>query len=114
MAVIPPSLTNYIVTATAAVCASAATLGIKAWLGRRNTNAKAGKDEAETESIAVKTLQGVVATLIERIDDCEKDRAGLHKQLEELTKRFTELERVMVLFRRRLERADLSTDMEAT
>ena len=101
---------------------------VKGKLYRRNTDAKAGKDEAEAESISTKTARDLmhdmredIKELRKRIDDCEDDRKELHalheasaRSLAIANKRIASLEDFNAILLERLKRNNLSIDMEAT
>jgi uncharacterized coiled-coil DUF342 family protein len=141
---VPPQLTSWawLLPTVAAVAGSAATLYIKSVLNKRNISAKAGKTEAETGSIEAESLRESIQTLRERcnetddqntamrkeivetrrrVDECEEDRQNLHRlheanarDLAAALKRIAAVESVLSLFRKRMERAGISTDLEAS
>lgn len=142
MAAIPPSLTHYIVPALAALGASAATLVLKAWLGKRGHAAKAHKTEAEAGSVEAESLRESITALREqceysdqqntamrrdivdlrkKIDECEDDRQEFHKlhaanakDLALALGRIGKLETTLAIYERRLTQAGLKTTMEGT
>lgn len=93
------------------VCSVASALG-GLWLGRKQASANTAKTNAEAESISNETMRDtlevlrrefnemrnemaqVVAknmNLQKRVDDCENDRAELHRQIDELRREVARL-----------------------
>jgi len=142
MAAIPPSLSGVIVPVLAGLGASAATLILRAWLGKRGHAAKAHKTEAEAGSVEAESLRESITSLREhckesdnqntlmrrdivdlrkKIDECENDRGELHrlhsanaKDLALALGRIGKLETTLAIYERRLTQAGLKTTMEGT
>lgn len=146
MSIPPPVAQSWVTT----IIAIAGTLGVgavvpiivKSIVGKRGQAAKAGKVEAEAESIEAESLRDSIKALRERcnetddqntkmranivdlrvkVDECEEDRRELHrlhsanaKDLALALARIGKLEATLGIYERRLTQAGLKTTMEGT